>query len=109
MAPATIRLRAARLRDPRRAARLALALWIVWAIVVWNVVLDHVIVMAGRAYLYAAGLADLGGGPKVRMDDFMRPAVVRGVWIASAAAAAILVIGIVGVRVASRAAQPLAS
>ena len=106
MVPATIRLGLARLRRPERASRLALWLWVVWAIVVWNVVLDHVIVVAGRAYLYAAGLADLGWGPPVRMDDFMRPAVARGVWVASIAAAAILVTGILGVRAARTAPVP---
>lgn len=109
MMTATMRRGLAGWRQPQRAARLALGLWIVWAIVLWNVVLDHVIVMAGRAYLYAAALADVGRGPQVRMDDFMRPAVTRGVWIASACALAVLVVGIVGVRAGSRASRPLTS
>ncbi len=97
-----IRRRVAHLRQPRRAARLALVLWIVWAVVVWNVVLDHVIVIAARDYLYAADLADLGRGPRVRMDDFMRPAVTRGVSLASLSAAGLIIIGVLAVRVASR-------
>lgn len=107
MMPATIRDRVARLRHPRRAARLALALWIVWAIVVWNVVLDHVIVVAAREYLYAAALADVGRGPHVTMDDFMRPAVRRGVSAGSVSALAIVAIGFAGVGVASRRPGPI--
>ena len=34
--------------------RLALVLWIAWAVIVWNVVFDHVIVVAGRDYIAAA-------------------------------------------------------
>jgi hypothetical protein len=102
MTTAAIGERLTSLRHPRRAARLALALWIVWAVLVWNVVLDHVIVSAGRAYLHAAGLADLGLGPRVRIDDVMRPAVTRGVRLASGSALAILLVGLAGVRTALR-------
>ena len=102
MTTATIRERVTRLRQPRRAARLALALWIVWAVAVWNVVLDHVIVVAAREYLYAAAMADIGRGPQVMMDDFMRPAVRRGVSAGSLSALAIVAVGFAGVHLASR-------
>jgi hypothetical protein len=91
--------------QPRAAVRLARALWIAWAVIVWNVVFDRVIVVAGRDYIHAAGLAGGRLGPDgrflVQMDDFMRPAVTRGVWIASAAAGAILLTGLVAIRLAS--------
>jgi hypothetical protein len=82
----------AALREPRRARRIAVALWIAWAIVVWNVVFDHVIVVAGRAFIAAAGQAARSGGPYARMDDWMRPAVTRAFWTASGSAAVLLVI-----------------
>jgi ABC-type Fe3+ transport system permease subunit len=107
MVTATIGRRVARLRHPARARRIALALWIVWAIVVWNVVLDRVIVLAGRDYVYAAALAARGRGPSVRMDDYMRPAVTRGLSIASISATAIVIVGVVAIRAASRPARPL--
>ncbi len=100
MATATVREWLAALRQPRRAARIATTLWLVWAVIVWNVVFDQVIVMAGRRYLRAAALADQAGGPYARIDDWMRPAVTNGLWTASAAAAAILVLGVFGVRFA---------
>jgi hypothetical protein len=87
-------------------ARIAAALWIVWAVVVWNVVLDQVIVVAGRRYIIAA-IASAGAmGPFVRMDDWMRPAAVRGFWLATLAAAAILAIGFISLRLATRSPQP---
>jgi hypothetical protein len=72
--------------------RLALVLWIAWAVIVWNVVFDQVIVLAGREYIQAALAAS--AGPFANMDDWMRPAVVRGAWLASAAAGAILLTGV---------------
>ena len=89
------------LRQPARAARIARGLWIVWAVVVWNVVFDRVIVMAGRSYVAAAGRAAVDRAPRPNMDDYMLPASARGLWIATGAAGAILVTGLAAVRAAS--------
>jgi hypothetical protein len=56
-----------------------------------------VIVVAGRRYIAAATAAD---APRPNMDDFMRPAVTRGLWIASAAGGAVFLTGLACVRVA---------
>ena len=84
-----------------RLAHVALALCVTWAVLLWNVVFDHVIVVAGREYIGAAVRAVSLGLPYVRMDDFMRPAVTRGLWIASASAALVLVVGLASLRVAA--------
>jgi hypothetical protein len=81
-------------------ARIATALWIVWAIVVWNVVFDHVIVVAGREYISAATAA-ARAGTYARMDDWMRPAIARGLWIATAASCVILLVGFAAIRSAT--------
>ena len=86
-------------------ARLAAALWIAWAVVVWNVVLDQTIVLAARRYIVAAVGAAKGSGPYARIDDWMRPAVARGFWLATATAAAILAIGFISLRLATRSAE----
>jgi hypothetical protein len=105
MVTAAVR-RAAALRQPRAAARIARALWTVWAIVVWNVVFDHVIVVAGRDYIAAASAAastSANAHPHyLAMDDWMRPAVTRGLWIATAAAGTILVVGLALIGIAAR-------
>jgi hypothetical protein len=91
--------RVAALRRPGPAASLARLLWIAWAVVVWNVVFDHVIVVAGRAYIAAANRAAFATPPHYEnMDAWMRPAVARGLWIASASAGVILVTGLLLVR-----------
>ena len=82
--------------------RLARALWIAWAVIAWNVVFDHVIVDAGRRYVYAAAVAAAQGRPYLRMDDWMRPALSRGLWIASAVAGVILVVGLFAIARGAR-------
>jgi hypothetical protein len=87
-----------------RAARIARALWLVWAVLLWNVVFDHVIVVAGREYIVAAKRAATSQTlPRhyVNMDDWMRPAVARGLWVATAAAGGVLVAGLVLLRAAN--------
>jgi hypothetical protein len=87
-----------RFREPRRLARAALALWVLWAVVAWNVVFDHVIELAGRQYVGAAAQAARTGGPFARVENWMRPAVTSGFWTASATALAILTVGWLGIR-----------
>ena len=93
-------------RQPRPAARLARVLFVAWALIVWNVVFDHVIVVAGRSYISAATTAAASAGPFANMDDWMKPAVTRGLWIATAAAGAVLIGGLAAVRVAATSRKP---
>src|SRR2546423_14977609 len=107
---ASARRRVAVLRQPASAVRIARVLWIVWAIIVWNVVLDHVIVEAGREYIPAAlQAARTSAGfthATLKMDDWMRPAVTHGLLTATAAGAAIALAGLALVRIAAHAATP---
>jgi hypothetical protein len=77
-----------------------------WAVIVWNVVFDHVIVVAGRSYIGAAAAAAMASGHYARMDDWMRPAVTEGLWAATASALAILLVGFGLIGHASAARQP---
>ena len=97
--------RIAAAREPRAAARLARALWVGWALIVWNVAFDQVIVRAGRDYIAAAGRASVTHAARPNMDAFMRPAVSRGLWIASASGGLVLLIGLASLRAARRAAH----
>ena len=77
--------------------RVAAWLWVVWAFVVWNVVFDRAIVVAGRDYLKVARAAEKNGA-FARIDDTMRPAQSRALWLATASAGVILVVGFVALR-----------
>jgi hypothetical protein len=78
--------------------RLALALWIALAVVVWNVVFDQILVFAGRAYVEAAVVAAYAGGPYERIDVWMRPAVARAFMAATTLAVGILVPGLLAIH-----------
>lgn len=81
--------------------RVALALWIVLAVVVGVVVFDHAIEVGGRRYLRAAAEAS-NRGAYARIDDWMGPAQRTAVGTAGTACAAILAIGLIGVRYSGR-------
>lgn len=102
MLVATAWRRIATLRQPARAARIARTLWIAWAVIVWNVVFDRVIVVAGRSYIVAAERAATGSGSYLNMDDWMRPAATRAFWVATASATAVVLTGLFAVHLASR-------
>jgi hypothetical protein len=91
-----------RLLLPSHVARVAAALWIVLAVIVWNAVFDYQIVVAGRLYVHAAAAAAQAGSSYARVDDWMRPAIAKGLWLASAAAGTTLLAGLLGVRLATR-------
>jgi hypothetical protein len=82
--------------------RLAAWLWVLWAFVVWNLVFDRVIIEAGREYVRTALAAGEGGGPYAKIEDTMRPARTRALWLATASAGVILVVGFVALRRANR-------
>jgi hypothetical protein len=82
--------------------RLALALWIVLAIVVWNVVFDHLIVVAGRHYIGAAVRAAHEGREYVLAGPWMQAAARDAAGIATSAGIAILLLAWMGLHVAKR-------
>ena len=76
--------------------RIALWLWIIWAVVVWNVVFDRVIVVAGREYLNVARAA-VKTGTYAKIEETMRPARSRALWLATGSAAGILAVGLISI------------
>ena len=85
----------------RRSIVVAVVLWLVFAAVVWNVIFDRVIVLAGRRYSYDAALLYATSGQYLHIDDVMRPAIAHGVRLASAVAGAIAAGAMLLIRVAA--------
>jgi hypothetical protein len=90
------------MRSKRATVGVALALWIVLALVVWNVVFDRVLVVAGRQYVHAATRSARDSGPYLRVDDWMRPAERRALRMANVAGGTILAAGLVSIGLATR-------
>ena len=89
----------------RRRVRLAAVLWLLFAFVVWNVVFDRILVIEGRAYVYAAAVAVSKSAPYVLAGPWMGAAQSRALWTATAAAGGVLAVGAAGFAVALRAGQ----
>ncbi len=87
---------------PARSVRLARALWIVWAVAVWNVIFDRTLVLAGRRYVYTAYTAAEASHPAVRAEPWMREAISRGFWLATGAGALIVIVGMALIALAAR-------
>jgi hypothetical protein len=77
-------------------------LWCVLAFLVWNVVFDRVLVLAGRRFVYEAALAARQGADYLLIDGHMRSAVVNGFRLANLAAAAVLIPAFVAILWARR-------
>ena len=86
--------------------RVAVWLWIALAFVVWNVVFDQVVIDAGRHYIEIANASAGSNGPYLNIEDTMRPARSRALWLATGSAGAILVVGFVALRRAGRSGSP---
>jgi hypothetical protein len=86
----------------RRRIAVAVILWLTLAAVVWNVVFDRVIVLAGRRYSYDATVLYRSTGHYLLIKDVMPAAVTRGVRLASAIAGTIAVGGLLLIALAVR-------
>ncbi len=89
--------------DIRRPVRLALAMWVMVAVVVWNGLYDLRISLGIRDYLMQAALHDAGRGPDVSMADMMRVTVREAVELATFWAAFVLAAGLGTVLILTRA------
>ena len=83
---------------PVRARRIAIALWVLMAIVVWNGLYDLRITLGVRDYLMQQALHDAGRGPAVTISAAMEDTVRDAVKVASLWSAIILACGLVTVR-----------
>ena len=84
------------------ARRLAIAAWIVLAVVAWNGLYDLRITLGVRDYLMKQALHDAGRGPAVPMAEAMRDTVRDAVFVASLWGTIILVAGLATVHLVSR-------
>jgi hypothetical protein len=85
----------------RRAVTAAVVLWLVFAAVVWNVIFDRIVVLAGRRYSHDATVLFRSTGTYLLIDDVMRPAVAHAWRVASVAAVAIAVAALILIRLAA--------
>ena len=83
---------------PARARRLAVALWLAMAVVVWNGLYDLRITLGVRDYLMKQALHDAGRGPAVTISSAMDDTVRDAVKVASLWGGIVLVAGLATVK-----------
>ena len=86
----------------RRRARLAAALWLVFAFIVWHVRFDQGIDTAARTYLFTQHQYVLGRAPSVAINAAMGPAALAAALDATKWSAVIAVSGVAAVAWAAR-------
>jgi hypothetical protein len=78
--------------------RVAVGLWLVLVALLWNGIYDLVLVRGVKEYLFRAALAAAGRGPQMPIAQVMDVAVYEAVWIATFWASAVLLAGLVTIR-----------
>jgi hypothetical protein len=84
-----------------RRVRLAVILWLVFAAVVWNVIFDRVLVLAGRRYVWRAYMA-AAGDEFLPINDVMPDAIRNGIQVATMWAGLLALVGLALIAVAAR-------
>jgi hypothetical protein len=87
---------------PRR-ERLAIWIWVILAVVIWNGIYDVLLTRSTKDYLLRAALHDAGRGPAVTISEAMHVAVRDAIWVASLWAGIVLLAGLVTMRLVRRA------
>jgi ABC-type Fe3+ transport system permease subunit len=82
--------------------RAALVAWAAFAVVVWNVVFDAVVIQSGRDYLTLQALHQKGEGPAVTIPQIMYPGVAHGAQVATLAGGAVAACGACAVWLVAR-------
>jgi hypothetical protein len=89
------------MRKLQRQERIAVGVWIVLAVVVWNGVYDFVLTRGIKDYLLRNALHQAGRGPEVSMAALLDLTVTDAFWLSTLWASVILFAGLWTVRLFS--------
>ena len=84
------------------AERIAIWLWLIIAVVVWNGIYDVLLTRGAKEYLFRAALHEAGRGPFVPMAHVMDLTVRDAVWISTLWSSVILLAALVTLRLIRR-------
>jgi hypothetical protein len=81
-----------------RRQRIAVGLWLIVALVVWNGVYDLLMTRSAKEYLLRRMMHEAGRGPDVQLAPMMNLAVGNAVWVSTLWAGVILLAGLWTIR-----------
>ena len=81
-----------------RAQRLAVGLWLVLAVALWNGIFEMMVVRGVKEYLFRAALFDAGRGPLTPIAEVMDPAIYHATWVATLWASVVVLAALLTIR-----------
>jgi hypothetical protein len=90
------------MRTLERRERIAVAIWLVVALVVWNGVYDLLMTRGIKDYLLRQALHQAGRGPEVSMTALIDLAISEATWVSTLWASVILLAGLLTIRLLTR-------
>ncbi len=81
-----------------RSQRLAVALWLVLAVALWNGIFEMMVVRGVKEYLFRAALFDAGRGPLTPIAQVMDPAIYHATWVATLWSSVIMLAAMLTIR-----------
>jgi hypothetical protein len=86
------------MRSVVRAQRIAVALWLVLAVGLWNAIFEMMVVRGVKEYLFRAALFDAGRGPLTAIRQVMDPAIFDATWVATLWTSIVVLAGLLTIR-----------
>jgi hypothetical protein len=78
--------------------RVALAVWIVLAVALWNAIFEMMVVRGVKEYLFRAALHAAGRRPFTPIAEVMDPAIYNATWVATLWTSVILLAALLTMR-----------
>lgn len=89
-----------------RSERIAVALWLVLALGLWNAIFEMMVVRGVKEYLFRAALFDAGRGPLTPIRQIMDPAIFDATWVATVWTSIVMLLALVTIRLLSKPCTP---
>ena len=86
------------MRQLHRNERIAVTVWVIAAVVVWNGVYDLLMTRGIKDYLLRQALHQAGKGPEVSMTALIDLAITEATWVSTLWASAVLLAGLMTIR-----------
>jgi hypothetical protein len=85
-------------RPLARRQRVAVAVWAVLAVALWNGIFEMMVVRGVKDYLVYAALYDAGRRPFTPIADVMDPAIYKATWVATLWTSVVLLAALLTIR-----------
>ena len=88
---------------PERARRLAVGVWMVLGVALWNGIFEMMVIRGVKESLFRAALADAGRGPRIPIPEIMDPMIFNATWVATLWTSVVLLTALMTIRLVAAA------